>query len=87
VDRAKFRQQPAPTPPSQVPTRVEPVVPVALPSRPRAGDTPFADEAPMATAVDDFDDRPRGMSLLFKGLTVLVVVVSVFVIGKTFLFQ
>jgi hypothetical protein len=69
-----------------VPTTVEPVVPVALPSRSRGAAAPFADEAPMATAVTDFDDQQRGMSLLFKGLTVLVVVLSVFVIGKAFLF-
>ena len=66
---------------------MEPVVPVALPSRARGQSVPFADEAPMASAVTDLDDQNRGMSLLFKGLTVLVVVISVFVIGKAFLFQ
>lgn len=71
---------------NHLPTGIEMAVPVALPSKAR-GAVPFA-EAEFAAPVTDLDAiAPRGMSLLFKGLTVLVVVISVFVIGKAFLFH
>jgi hypothetical protein len=77
---------PATPTPNHVPTPIATAIPVALPSKAR-GAVPFA-EAEFAAPVTDLDAvAPRGMSLLFKGLTVLVVVISVFVIGKAFLFH
>ena len=70
---------------SQVPTAVEPVIPVALPSNSREA-APFAEPANgRVTALDDA--AQRGMSLLFKVLVVVTVMISVFIIGKSFLFQ
>jgi hypothetical protein len=68
-----------------MPTAIETAVPVALPSNSREP-VPFAE--PAGGRVMSLDDSvPRGMSLLFKVLVVLTVMISVFIIGKSFLFQ
>ena len=70
---------------SQVPTAIEAAIPMALPSNSQ-GPAPFA--LPATGRITSLDDAtPPGMSLLFKALFVLVVVISVFVIGKAFLFR
>jgi serine/threonine-protein kinase len=69
---------------SQVPTALEAVIPIALPSNSREA-VPFAE--PAGGPVMTLDGPPRGMSLLFKMLVVITVMVSVFIIGKSFLFQ
>ena len=69
----------------QVPTAVEAEIPVALLSDSREA-APFAEPAPgRITTLDD--PAQRGMSLLFKVLVVVTVMISVFIIGKSFLFQ
>lgn len=74
----------APVSQSQVPTTVESVVPVALPSM-ATGLAPFAEPAGKVTNLDAL--QPRGMSLLVKTMIFLTVVIGVFIIGKTFVFQ
>jgi serine/threonine protein kinase len=75
---------PAAPPHSQVPTTVESVVPVALPS---AGNiqAPFAEPANIRSNFQP--ERQRGMSTLTMVMVVMLVVVGVFIIGKAFLFQ
>ena len=69
---------------SQVPTAVEPVIPVALPSLEQVA-APYAEPAGRITRLDE--EEPRGMSLLFKTLVFVAVVIGVFIIGKTFIFH
>jgi serine/threonine-protein kinase len=69
----------------QVPTAVEAAIPVALLSDSREA-APFAE--PMGGRITTLDDPARrGMSLLFKVLVVVTVMISVFIIGKSLLFQ
>jgi hypothetical protein len=74
----------APASQSQVPTAVEAVVPVGLPA---GGDdnVPFAEPAGRVTNLDAY--RPGGMSFLVKFMIFLTVVISVFIVGKTYLFH
>jgi serine/threonine-protein kinase len=85
VTRASVGRLPtAPVSQSQVPTAVEPVVPLATPADSN-GPVPFAEPAGRVMRLDQ--GQPAGMSLLVKTLIFVVVVVGVYVIGKTILFQ
>jgi serine/threonine-protein kinase len=83
--RAGLKRLPtAPGSQSQVPTAVESVIPVALPSLEQVA-APYAEPAGRVTRLDA-DDR-QGMSFLFKALVFVTVVVGVFIIGKTLIFH
>jgi serine/threonine protein kinase len=84
VNRKTLKRLPTAPSQSQVPTAVEPVVPVALPSMSDVA-APFAEPAGRVTRLDGSDRQ--GMGFIYKVFVFLVVVIGVYVIGKTFLFQ
>jgi serine/threonine-protein kinase len=84
VTRATLAKSPsAPASQSQVPTAIESVVPVAMLSH-SDDPAPFAEPAGRVTNLDAL--RPGGMSFLVKTLVFVIVVMGVYIIGKTFLF-
>jgi serine/threonine-protein kinase len=78
-------KQPGGSSHGHLPTAVEAAIPVALLSDSREA-APFAE--PMGGRITSLDEpAQRGMSLLFKVLVVVTVMISVFIIGKSLLFQ
>jgi serine/threonine-protein kinase len=70
---------------SQVPTTVQSVVPVALPSAANV-QAPYAE--PMNSRLNTPLDQPKqGISLLTMVVVAVTVVIGVYIIGKSFLFQ
>jgi serine/threonine protein kinase len=71
---------------SQVPTSVESVVPVALPTAVNV-QAPYAEPALSRLNTPPEPQQPRGLSMFTMVMIAATVVVGVYIIGKTFLFQ